>query len=119
MTTDDETPYGRELAVKTAAKLKTGRRLMYEHRDFCGMGLGWKRGSFYYLYVSDGDFLPGDPWLPERDERRFLTEEEFVAWLASQSDATLSGRTLGDPGLWDNQRITRARLTDFVGESPA
>ncbi|HEU4323845.1 MAG TPA: hypothetical protein VFS21_11920 [Roseiflexaceae bacterium] len=34
----------------------------------------------------------------------------FVAWLAQQSDVSLSGRETGDPFVAGNQRINRARL---------
>jgi len=48
---------------------------------------------------------------------------QLTAWLAQQSDETLSGREGPSPFDWDNQRITRKRLleaiaTDTVGLDP-
>ncbi len=41
---------------------------------------------------------------------------DFVVWLAAQSDATLRGDP-SDPFLFDNQRVTRARLAEVVRTS--
>ena len=53
-----------------------------------------------------GDCFDGDLAYPSQS---WSTTDEFVTWLAAQSD-----RTLGNPG---NQRITLERLTAFVSGS--
>ena len=75
---------------------------VYSHRDYCGAGLEWTgpRQGFVLGTAYDG-------WL--QPERSWADEKDFVAWLAGQSDAALHGD--------GNQRITRARLLEFVASS--
>jgi hypothetical protein len=44
----------------------------------------------------------------------FATREAFVAWLAAENDALLSGRHLPRVWLHDNQRLTLRRLQQFI-----
>jgi hypothetical protein len=92
---------GAELAERVATELETGRSLRHGHRDYCGMGLELQAGVYVYAEVND------------RERREFTTRAEFVAWLAAQSDESLSGRDQ-PPGFPGNQRLTIARLQDFV-----
>jgi hypothetical protein len=110
---------GRELAEKVADKLETGVPLRHAHRDYCGMGLAVLDGVFVYAEVNDGHLSGGAGDLSYRqnddiERREFASRAQFVAWLAAQSDESLSGRELPNPGLHDNQRITVARLHDFL-----
>lgn len=97
----DRTPYGAALADQVADALDRGVALKYEHRDYCGMGLERGDGGYRYGPVMDGEIYGGEV---------FLSRADFVAWLAAQSDVSLSGRENAEPFVWDNQRITRARL---------
>ena len=105
---NDPTPYGEALAGQVVDALDRGITVAYRHRDYCGMGLG--RGDRGYIYgsVYDGDLS---------EETSFPTREALAAWLARQSDATLSGREVQLPFEWDNQRITRARLLEAVASA--
>lgn len=98
---NDTTPYGDALAEAVADALDRGVEVAYTHRDDCGMGLARRPEGYAYGPVYDGMLDP---------QRVFATRAAFVAWLAAQSDATLSGREDPLPFNWDNQRITRARL---------
>lgn len=102
---NDPTPYGATLAGQVVDALDRGVTVAYAHRDYCGMGLG--RGDSGYVYgpVHDGQLL---------EETVFETREALAAWLAQQSDATLSGRESPLPFEWDNQRLTRTRLLEAV-----
>ena len=104
----DVTPFGVDLAKRVAQKLAAGTVLIYNHRDYCGMGLVGGEDHFKYVEVWDGGL----------DEiRSWASEKDFVEWLSSQSDFALSG---ADPMeqlsvfKQGNQRITRARLQEFV-----
>lgn len=102
----DATPYGKDLATRVAVALERGATIANGHRDYGGMGLFLIGGEYLYAEVYDG--LPaGDP------PARFTTRPDFVAWLAAQSDASLRGDP-SDPFMFDNQRITRARLVAAV-----
>ncbi len=106
---DDPTPYGRELAEKIAGALDRGVRVAYDHRDYCGMGLAKVPAGYVYGSFNDGD---PDP----EPTRAFATREAFVAWLAAQSDEVLAGREEEDPFCRHNQRVTRARLLQAIGD---
>ena len=102
---NNPTPYGAALAGQIVDALDRGITVAHSHRDYCGMGLG--RGDSGYVYgpVYDGQLFK---------EAVFKTREELRAWLARQSDATLSGRELAQPFEWDNQRLTRVRLLEAI-----
>ncbi len=101
----DQSPYGKDLAEKVADKLLTGEQLMYRHRDYCGTGLQFYENNFEYGEVHDCVI-----WEPVH---RFAAKEDFVKWLAQQSDhsmAWVEGSRFS-PG---NQTINRDRLEKFV-----
>jgi hypothetical protein len=102
---NDPTPFGAVLADQVADALDRGVAVTYTHRDYCGMGMVRRPGGYTYGQVYDGDLLDGTV---------FPTRAAFVAWLADQSDATLSGREGPLPFDWDNQRITRVRLLEAL-----
>jgi hypothetical protein len=113
---------GIELAQAVATKLEQGFVLAFNHRDYCGMGLQYIDGVFMYAEVQDG-FLPTIENL--RDDQQsgamaniqhllFYTRAEFIDWLASQSDHTLSGSAIADEFIRNNQRLTVKRLQEFV-----
>lgn len=105
----DPEPYGQDLATRVAVALERGAVIAHGHRDYGGMGLFMIGGEYLYAEVYDG--LPaGDP------PARFTSRLDFVVWLAAQSDATLRGDP-SDPFLFDNQRVTRARLAEVVRTS--
>ena len=89
---------GAELATRVANKLASGKDMTKMHRNDCGIGLNFDGGKYVMGDCFDGDLAyPSQSW---------STTDEFVTWLAAQSD-----HTLGNPG---NQRITLERLTAFV-----
>ncbi len=102
----DPTPYGHDLAARVADALDGGRYIAYAHRDYCGMGLVRLDGRYVYSAIVDG--YPTDP-----PEQSFELRDDFVAWLAAQSDVSLRGEG-GDPFGFDNQRMTRARMLAVV-----
>lgn len=92
-------PVGIDLAEQIARCLKTGVRIAYDHRDSCGMGLCFTKGKYVYGPVYDGEFWPSIPG----KTLEFSSEEDFVSWLATQSDRTFGTET-------NSQSVTRARL---------
>lgn len=108
-------PFGPKLVQRVAEALAAGRRLVAYHRDYCGLGLACENGRYIYAEVWDGQ-LQG---LNTQDDRLpcaliFPSQTEFVQWLGSQSNTTLSRRELPDSFYWHNQTITRQRLRQFV-----
>ncbi|QEC53913.1 hypothetical protein EDD80_10892 [Anseongella ginsenosidimutans] len=116
----DKENYGRELAGKVAEKLKRdpielnedgyyvgsgGLRL--SHRDYCGTGLYFFEGKFTLGEVNDG--MGPYPVLIT-----FENQEEFVEWLASQSDQSMS---LCSRDSFNNQTVTRIRLEYFLDDN--
>ena len=108
--------YGPELAELVADRLVAGHQLAVPHRDYCGMGLEHRGGTFYYGEVWDGQ-LHG--WNTHENRAAtlvpFATRAVFVAWLSTQSDYSLSRRELPDSFYRDNQTISRQRLHELVG----
>lgn len=78
---------------------------MFSHRDYCGTGLMYVNGTFVYGHVYDGEI--------QDSIREFRSEENFLAWLAEQSDESLRGAG-EDKFFVDNQRITVGRLWGFT-----
>lgn len=111
--------YGPALAEQVAEALLAGRRLAAYHRDYCGLGLEYRRGTFFYGEVWDGQL---QQWSTIDDRPGFLLtfpdRAAFVAWLGAQSDTTLSRREMPEPFYHDNQTITRGRLKAFVADLP-
>lgn len=44
----DEVPFSITLATAVASKLNSGTSLRYAHRDYCGMGILYCEGFYYY-----------------------------------------------------------------------
>ena len=96
------TPYGRELAEKVANTLQHSYSVGYGHRDYCGTGLEYREGTFLYGELWDGYMTePISQW---------SSKENFIEWLARQSDASLGRLDATEPFYWGNQTITRERL---------
>ncbi len=113
---------GLALAQAVANQLEQGLVLAFNHRDYCGMGLQYIDGVFMYAEVQDG-YLPKLDNLQDNHQsgsmshmQHFLfhTRVEFIDWLASQSDHTLSGSEIADQFIRNNQRLTIKRLQNFV-----
>ena len=116
-------PYGTTLATAVAEKLKqnplsvsehghyTGSGGLYHaHRDYCGIGLYFFKGKFTLGEVNDG--MGPHPILATFDD-----DEQFVAWLAAQSDQSMS--LVFDATYYrrfNNQTITRLRLKWYLEE---
>jgi hypothetical protein len=111
---------GTTLANAVATRLEAGRILAFSHPEYCGIGLQCKDGVFVLAEVQDGRMPTAEEvrqWRAAGDQveyQQFATRSAFVAWLAAQSDASLSGRALAKTFLHDNQRLTLARLRAFA-----
>ena len=105
---------GSELAREVALSLDRGQRLFNQHRDYCGIGL-WKntKGEYEFSRVNDG--------FPDEAIVSFSGVEEFVEFLAGQSDFSMSGAEEGsvfyETSEWvrNNQRITIHHLEWLAG----
>ena len=93
-------PVGVALAKQVARCLKTGLRICYQHRDYCGMGLCFMEEKYVYGPVHDGNFWPS---VPGGQRLEFSSEEDFVSWLANQTNHTFGAET-------DPQSLTSVRL---------
>jgi hypothetical protein len=117
---ETEATVGTTLATRVAAQLEAGAILADSHRDYCGTGLRFSDGEFIYGQVYDGR-LPtsseAPTWLEESDIERkvFRRRSEFIAWLAAQTDESLSGKNLPESWHHNAARLTIARLQRFVG----
>lgn len=101
---------GKEMAQRVADRLRMKCDLMFSHRDYCGTGLTWVDNTFIYGHVYDG-YL-------QQPIKEFKKEQEFVNWLAEQSDYTLDGHDETDQFYRGNQRLTHTRLFGFVSSKP-
>lgn len=104
---------GTVLAQAVAKRLQSGEILAYQHRDYCGIGLCFSEGVFVCGEVYDGS-LGVTAWGGSCEHQTFATQTEFVRWLAKQSDESLSGKQLKDEFQRENQRLSIARLQEFV-----
>jgi hypothetical protein len=104
--------FGRVMANKIADVLEKGETIVQGHQDFCGTGLAYIDGRFVYDDMRDGQLACLGTTPPSFDQSLAVFSERnaFVAWLAGQSDQSLSGkRDHRDP--WSRtQRITMSRL---------
>ncbi|WP_343670510.1 hypothetical protein [Chitinophaga sp.] len=97
--------YGVELAAQVADRLQT-MSFGFGHRDYCGMGLEYRGGAYYYGGLWDG--------MMDDKVQVFPSKEEFVSWLAGQSDASMARLNEIDAFYWGNQTVTRQRLQEFI-----
>jgi hypothetical protein len=113
----DRRPYGLELATRLAALLRSaGHQLAYGHRDYCGHGMRAASGSYCLEVYEDG--------LPSRRVASWPDERSFIDALASWSDYICSGCD-PDASIFaaesefelNNQRITRARIEEYLRAS--
>jgi hypothetical protein len=97
--------YGPELASKVADALMHNV-VGYGHRDYCGMGLEFYNGTYSYGELWDGSMMP--------PMKQWISKEDFIQWLAQQSDASLARLEATEPFYWGNQTITRKRLMELL-----
>jgi hypothetical protein len=113
---------GISLATQVANRLEAGAMLAELHRDYCGTGLRFVDGEYIYGQVYDG-LLPSSSEIHPRQEaddverKTFRKRTEFIAWLAGQTDESLSGKKL--PLSWQHNagRLTIERLQRFVQQN--
>jgi len=114
----DHTPFGEALPRRVWQKLmrtKADDGVIYErHRDFCGQGLSRTASGVKLCDVQDGGHSYGEPIA------QWFSEEDFVAFLARQSDYSCSGWDDSEPTFFttdgwyrNNQRLTRDVLGRF------
>lgn len=116
--------YGEDLARRVAAKLSlmpsweknnylTGGGLFHSHRDYCGTGLYFFEDKFTLGEVNDG-------MVPYPIIATFENEDEFVMWLANQSDQSMSLMVAVTNNYssfkFNNQTITKTRLEFFLDQ---
>ncbi len=115
--------FGKDLSSLVAEKLLNDggeRGLWNSHRDSCGHGLIYQDAQFQLVAVHDGHASEG------KVLKTWDSSDAFVAWLEEQSDFSLSGADESEPALrprtpsnLNNQRITLARLRDYVHDCTA
>ncbi|MGE4542769.1 MAG: hypothetical protein AB7D06_01545 [Pedobacter sp.] len=105
--------FGSELMRLVASKLRLGRNLVSNHRDYCGYGLFYENNQYNMGIAHDGTF----------DQKEIIHSwnktEEFIAYFAPLTDFKCSGKAkeeLFSNGPIENQRITKSRLIEFLGE---
>ncbi|MCT7663730.1 hypothetical protein [Shinella kummerowiae] len=112
-------PLGTLLAERIWRKLLDevpGTGVIYDHhRDFCGQGLIRTENGVMLADVQDGGLYFGPPIA------EWSTETDFVAFLARQSDFSMSGWEAAEPVFFseddwyrNNQRLTRAVLERYL-----
>ncbi len=114
---EDNTPVGLDLATAVAGKLRAGASILNCHRDYCGHALAYLNNAYAILEIHDGNLEWGEVIVS------FTEEAAFIAFLAKQTDNTLSGCDASAGALYapdafrqNNQRLTRGRLQRFVVE---
>ena len=105
MTKLETTAYGMALAEKVADSL-LHNSMGYSHRDYCGMGLEYRDGTYYYGELWDGYMM--------KPTLQWTSKQSFIQWLAQQSDASCGRLEDSDPFYRGNQTITHQRLMGFV-----
>ena len=112
--------YGTALAESVAKELMTGERSMMNngaiqhlscdaHANLIGVGLKWdsEKNSYVMGMTVDGHF---------GDRVSTWKEEEFVPWLAQQSDETLHGKQSDEIGLSSfGKPIHRGQMLGWLG----
>jgi hypothetical protein len=112
---------GADLATRVARNLEAGQVLAHSHRDYCGTGMRYADGEYIYGQVYDG-LLPSTAEArhgqldDDEDRKTFVERSEFISWLASQTDRSLSGEGLSQEWQRHNGRVTIERLWQFVDE---
>ncbi|KAL9653402.1 hypothetical protein ABK040_002038 [Willaertia magna] len=116
--------YGHSFAKQVAHHLKSlNKKLMYTHRDFCGLGLLYdnNKQQFKFCYVYDGY---EDNYASNNNENGIISfnkEDEFIEFLENQCDYSLSGAdsksVFYEKDIWtrNNQRIDKKRLERMIG----
>ncbi len=100
-----------DLAKRVAGHLKKNGAIAYNHRDYCGTGLFFQGGQYMHTFVDDGH-----PVVYRAQEKGWAFHDvyKFIGWLAEQSDYSLS--MYDNPGVFNNQTITRKRLEDALSK---
>lgn len=113
--------YGQELAHKVYAYLERHLIIRYDHIGYCGTGFVLRDNKILYthfdewnLYTQSEIYQPGGDYIGII--KSFESKEDFIAWLAEQSDDSLSGKESGDDWYINNQRITQKRLEYILNE---
>ncbi|MBQ4912841.1 hypothetical protein J8L85_00230 [Maribacter sp. MMG018] len=102
--------YGEKIAHKVSEKLKQSVNesdgLYFSHRDYCGIGIFFQKGSFILSTVYDGHGI--DKVIAE-----FNSDTEFINWLSKENDQSMS--LYGEK--FNNQTITKLRLNWFLEDN--
>lgn len=105
--------YGKDFASKVADTLeKRGSLFQHDHRDFCGMGMGFRDEKYRFGHVTDSCFL--------YDFKEFETKNDFIDWLSKKNDFNMSGidpnDDLYEKNEWyrNHERICKSQLEMFL-----
>ena len=108
---------GANLATEVSVALERGLIVTYCHKDYCGVGLRYDKGTFIYDESHDSTVATDEDLLkwqeqPSIQRKTFSSRGSFVEWLALQTDESLSGAEFKDSNPWltNNQRLTVQRL---------
>ena len=114
----DRQPFGLELSTRLAASLRSNPAGMrYWHAYYCGHGLSLKAGSYLLELDDELEEVPLATW---SDERAFI--DAVASWsdyVCSGADLEASLFTAESAFYLNNQRITRARIEEFIENFPA
>jgi hypothetical protein len=116
----ERSPVGTALANAVANRLESGKILAHSHPEYCGIGLAYENGVFICAEVYEGQIMSQSQYqrsVAQGEAPEFLaftTRAQFITWLAAQSDHLFSGQHLPNTWLHHNQRLSLARLHEFV-----
>lgn len=118
---NDKQRFGEDLANKVVDYLKEHLLIRYDHYGYCGTGFVLLDKKILYTHFDEwNSYQHGEIYKAGGDYigiiKTFSSEEEFVNWLAKQSDESLSGKESGDSWYTDNQRITWKRLEYLLND---
>lgn len=117
----DTQPYGNHLAEAVYSYLCQHKIIRYHHYGYCGTGFALVEDEILYTHFDEWDTYLNKQEYQGGTEyigiiKRFTLVQDFIEWLATQSDESLSGKESADPCYINNQRITKQRLEDLLND---
>lgn len=114
-----KTEYGMELALAVYDYLAQHNSIRFNHYGYCGTGLIMNHQAILYTHIDEWEtYQNAVQYQPSGDYigiiKSFSCKDDFVNWLAEQSDDSLSGKETNDAWYINNQRITKSRLESLL-----
>lgn len=113
--------FGEALATAVYNYLSHHKIIRYDHYGYCGTGFVLVKDEIFYTHFDEWDtyrdrqeYLPGTSYTGII--KTFTSAQDFIHWLAEQTDETLSGKETADPWYTNNQRITKQRLESLFND---